>query len=32
MDVLLAIEAATWSDENLSEEDKYSAGERPCYC
>ena len=30
--VFIAIEAATWSDENLSEEDKHSAGEGSCYC
>jgi len=32
IDVFLAIEAATWSDENLSKEDKHSVGERPSYC
>ena len=32
IDVFTAIEAAAWSDENLPEEDKHSARERPCYC
>jgi len=32
MNVFIAIEAAARSDENLSEEDKHSVGEGPCYC